>query len=158
MQGMRIVWHSPNAKEGYQYALVVIDYHTNYCWCRLMYTKSETLYSFKKIIADVKAECKPNELDVGCLGGSYSDSLMSGALREYCQRKNIPIRLRTDANTIFKSEVFCKFCRSNDTDVEYASPGDHFFFNGKVERLIGVLKIKMFTILKGQNHSALCFH
>jgi hypothetical protein len=31
--------------------------------------------------------------------------------------------------------------------LEYASPGDQFF-NGKVEHLIGVLKIKMHTVLK----------
>ena len=42
---------------------------------------------------------------------------------------------------------FAKFCQQNDTDIEYSSPGDQFF-NGKVERVIGTLKVKMFTVLK----------
>ena len=130
-----------------QYALVVIDYHTNYVWFKAMDTKSETLSAFKKIIAEAKAECRPNELEIGCLGEQESRQFLSGALQEYCDRKNIPLRLRTDADKIFKSQAFCKFCEQNDTDIEYSSPGDQFF-NGKVERVIGTLKVKMFTVLK----------
>ena len=69
----------PNTKGGHQYALVVIDYHTNYCWCMPMHTKSQTLSTFKRIIAEAKTECRPNELDLGCLGDNDSDSFLSVA-------------------------------------------------------------------------------
>ena len=62
----------------------------------------------------------------------------------------IPIVLRTDSDSIFKSADFCKYCQDNATDLEFSSPGDQFF-NGKVEHLIGILKIKMFTVLKAAN-------
>ena len=114
-----------------------------------MKTKAETLSTFKKIVAEAKSDCRPTEVQLGALGGD-DVHFLSGTFREYCQRKNIPIVLRTDSDSIFKSAGFCKYCQDNDTDLEYSSPGDQFF-NGKVEHLIGILKIKMFTVLKAAN-------
>ena len=139
-----------------QYALIVVDYHTSYCWVRIMKSKTETLAKFKEIMHEAKAELMPEEVVYGKFTeGDYS---MSKDLVEYLKTKKIeikdisrfPKKLRTDSDSIFKGQAFEKFLQSNDTGIEFSSPGDQYF-NGRVEHLIGVLKVKMHALLKSSN-------
>ena len=52
----------PKAK---QYAPVVVDYHTNFCWIRTMKQKSETLTKFKQIVHEAKLETWPDSVIFG---------------------------------------------------------------------------------------------
>ena len=136
----------PKAK---QYALVVVDYHTNFCWIRTMKQKSETLTKFKQIVHEAKLETLPDSV-------IFDTALKGDALLQFCKDQKIsvffpaagvPTKLRTDSDTIFKSTSFDDFCIANGTGVEHSSPGDQFY-NGKVEHLIGMLKKKMHAVLK----------
>ena len=121
----------PKAK---QYALVVVDYHTNFCWIRTMKQKSEILTKFKHIVHEAKLETLPDSVIFG-------SALQGDALLQFCKDQKIsvsfpaaaagiPTKLRTDSDTIFKFTSFEEFCIANGTGIEHSSPGDQFY-NGK---------------------------
>jgi transposase InsO family protein len=132
-----------------QYALVVVDYYTGHCWTRSYHSKAETLSKFKEIMKQARHEMTPDQVVFGryTKEGRFANTGVEQFCKDHKIKAHFPAKLRTDADAIFKSEAFQRYCSDKDVDLEYASPGDQFF-NGKVEHLIGVMKIKMHTVLK----------
>ena len=131
------------------YTMIVVDYYTGYCWHREMEYKSESLSKFKEILAQAKSDVDPEHLLGGHITGKFG-FMQTPEWKSFCIKHkfnvSFPKHLRSDADSIFKSDSFNKLLEGHTTQ-EFSSPGDQFF-DGKVEHLIGIIKHKMFTVLR----------
>ena len=67
------------------FALVVIDYHIDYCWMRPMKTKSETLSKFRQIVHEAQMETLPDDI----VGGL---DLKGSELVQFCKENKVAVR------------------------------------------------------------------